>query len=94
MTRVILLAMVLAFISPANAAASECRFKFCQNRTVESPKVYLITNNHRQILGDLYDPGTGGRVQIRNNHRHIIGYIERDGTVTNTHRQKVGTLDW
>ncbi len=33
-------------------------------------------------------------LEIRNNHRQIIGYIERDGTVTNTHRQKVGTLDW
>ena len=42
---------------------------------------------------DIYNPGTG-RLQIRNNHWQIIGYIERDGTVTNTHRQKVGTLDW
>jgi hypothetical protein len=38
--------------------------------------------------------GHGRRLQIRNNHRQIIGYIEHDGTVTNTHRQKVGTLNW
>jgi hypothetical protein len=51
-------------------------------------------NTHRQKVGDIHDPGHGRRLQIRNNHRQIIGYIERDGTATNTHRQKVGTLDW
>ncbi len=55
---------------------------------------WAITNKHRQRLGDIYNPGHGRRVQIRDTSRRIIGYIERDGTVTNTHRQKVGTLDW
>jgi hypothetical protein len=32
-------------------------------------------------------------LQIRNHHRQIIGYIERNGTVTNTSRQKVGTIE-
>ena len=36
---------------------------------------------------------TRQRIQIRDTSRRIIGYIERDGTVTNTHRQKVGTID-
>ncbi len=60
------------------------------------------------MLGDTFcqelrpwDALAMGRLQIcltlakgdRNNHRQIIGYIERDGTVTNTHRQKVGTVD-
>ncbi len=53
----------------------------------------MITNKHRQRFGDIYNLGTG-RLQIRNNHRQIIGYIERDGTVTNTRRQRIGTLDW
>ncbi len=53
---------------------------------------WAITNKHRQWIGDIYNPGTG-RLQIRNNHRQIIGFIERDGTVTNTSRQRVGTLD-
>ena len=43
-------------------------------------------------IGEIYNPGTG-RLQIRNNSRQIIGYIERDGTVTNTSRQRIGTLD-
>ncbi len=30
---------------------------------------------------------------VTNNHRQIIGYIKRDGTVTNTSRQRIGTLD-
>ena len=34
-----------------------------------------------------------GRLQIQNDSRQIIGYVERDGTVTNTHRQPVGTLE-
>ena len=53
---------------------------------------WAITNKHRQRVGDIYNPGTG-RLQIRNNSRQIIGYIERDGTVTNTSRQRVGTID-
>ncbi len=55
---------------------------------------WAITNPSRQRLGDVYNPGHGRRVQIRDTSRRIIGYIERDGTVTNTHRQKVGTLNW
>ena len=51
-------------------------------------------------VGDIYDPGHWRRLKIhlavakvdRINHRQIIGYIERDGTVTNTSRQKVGTV--
>ncbi len=55
---------------------------------------WAITNRHRQPVGDIYNPGHNRRLQIRNNHRQIIGYIERDGTVTNTHRQRIGSLDW
>lgn len=43
-------------------------------------------------VGDIYNPGHGRRLQIRNNHRQIIGYVEADGTVTNTRRQKIGTI--
>jgi hypothetical protein len=55
---------------------------------------WAITNTSRQRLGDVYNPGSGRRLQIRDNSRRIVGYVERDGSVTNTHRQKVGTLDW
>ncbi len=42
---------------------------------------------------DVHNPGQGRRLQLRDNSRRIIGYIERDGTVTNTSRQRIGTLD-
>ena len=32
-------------------------------------------------------------VQIRDTSRRIIGYTERDGTVTNTHRQRVADIE-
>ncbi len=86
--------LTLAMILIASPAAARC-FKFQRDCTTSTstPKTFPITNEHRQRLGDIYDPGHGRRLQIRNNHRQIIGYIERDGTVTNTHRQKVGTID-
>ena len=54
---------------------------------------YKLTNDRRQVLGDIYDPGHGRRLQIRDNHRRIIGYIERDGTVTDTRRRKVRNIE-
>ncbi len=46
-----------------------------------------------QAENKVQPPVEGRRLQIRNNHRQIIGYIERDGTVTNTLRQKVGVVE-
>lgn len=74
----------LAFI-PVPAAA-KCTHSFC------GPTTRTITNEHRQKVGDIYNPGHGRRLQIRDNRRRIIGYIERNGTITNTRRQKVGTI--
>ncbi len=53
---------------------------------------YDITNDRRQVIGDVYDPGHGRRLQIRDNRRRIIGYIESDGTVTDKRRRKVGKI--
>ncbi len=90
------LTLTLAMILIAVPVAAEARcFKF-QNDCTEStstPTRSYIVNTHRQKVGDIYDPGHGRRLQIRNNHRQIIGYIERDGTVTNAHRQEVGTFE-
>lgn len=52
-----------------------------------------ITNPSRQRIGDVYNPGHVRRVQIRDTSRRIIGYIERDGTVTNTSRQRIGRVE-
>ena len=91
MIRVLTLA-TLAVVLATSPASAECRFKFCQNKAA-GPSRHYITNVHRQKVGDIYDPGTGGRLQIRDTHRRIVGYIERDGTITNRHRQKVLSVE-
>ena len=53
-------------------------------------KRYKITDERRRVIGDIYDPGTGGRLQIRDKHRRIIGCIEGDGDVTNQRRCQAG----
>ncbi len=91
------LTLTLAMILIAAPVTAEARcFKFqrdCPASTSTPTRSYIV-NTHRQKVGDIYDPGHGWRLQIRNNHRQIIGYIEGDGTMMNTHRQKIGTLDW
>ena len=67
-------------------ASARCVMSWCK---ADAPTRSYITNNSRQIIGDLYNPGHGRRVQIRNTSRQILGYIEGDGTITNTRRQKV-----
>ncbi len=54
---------------------------------------YKITDDRRRVIGDIYDPGTGGRLQIRDKHRRIIGYIEKDGDITDKSRRKVGEIE-
>ena len=90
---IILLIVLAAFLvwmetSPAMGA---CVLSHCKAEQTVKKRTY-ITNTHRQIVGDLYDPGTG-RVQIRDTSRRIVGYIERSGRITNTHRQKIGAIN-
>ena len=56
-------------------------------------KRYKITDDHRRVIGDIYDPGHGRRLQIRDKDRRIIGYIERDGDITDKRRRKVGGIE-
>ncbi len=82
----------------ASTASARCLMSYCKDSStaVSTPAPstsWAITNTSRQRLGDVYNPGHGRRLQLRNNDRRIIGYIERDGTVTNTHRQPVGTIE-
>jgi len=56
-------------------------------KLADSAERTKITNKHRQIIGDLYDPGHGQRIQIRDKHRRIIGYIRADGKITDTRRR-------
>ena len=90
MTMRTLIFTILAVLLLATPASAKCIMSYCKK---EAPTRSYITNTHRQIVGDLYDPGHNRRVQIRNNARQIIGYVERDGTIMNRHRQKVGTIE-
>ncbi len=80
---------LLAILLVGPPAQGACIMSYCKENV---PKRSYITNRHRQIVGDLYDPGTG-RIQIRDTSRRIVGYIERSGRVTNTHRQKIGATN-
>ncbi len=93
----ILAALFAALPSPAMAGGCDyyCRKNGGTAASTPAPATsWAITIQHRQKIGDVYSPGGGRRLQLRDNDRRIVGYVERDGTVTNTHRQKVGTLDW
>ena len=87
------LTLTLFLIATPMTADARCFMSYCkgQGATSTASRSY-ITNTARQKVGDLYDPGHGRRVQIRDTSRRIIGYIERDGTVTNTSRQRIGTI--
>jgi len=85
----IALAVFLVWVdaTPANGA---CLMSYCHDK---APTRSYITNIYRQKVGDLYTPVLGQRTQIRDTSRRIIGYIEVDGTITNTHRQKKGRIN-
>ncbi len=90
---IILLIVLASFLvwfegSPAEGA---CVLSYCKDDS-RKPSRQLVTNEHRQVIGDLYDTGHGRRIQIRDTDRRIIGYIERSGRITNTSRQKRGEL--
>jgi hypothetical protein len=90
-----LTALILALILTTSPASAKCWSwqSDCTEASSTGTSRSYITNTHRQKVGDIYNPGHGRRLQIRNNHRQIIGYIERDGTVTNTSRQRIDTID-
>ena len=96
MTRLMILA-ILAVVLASPEASARCLMSYCKDSSTASTPApstsWAITNTSRQHLGDVYNPGHGRRLQIRDTSRRIIGYIERDGTVTNTSRQRIGTLD-
>ena len=92
LTALILAALAVILIAAPSGVSARCIMSYC-NKTTPTPTRSYITNTSRQIIGDLYNPGHGRRVQIRDTSRRIIGYIERDGTVTNISRQRIGTIE-
>ncbi len=95
--RIVILAALATLVLSAAPTSATCIMSYCKDGAVTASPApstsWAITNTSRQRLGDIYNPGHGRRVQIRDTSRRIIGYIERDGTVTTTHRQKVGTIE-
>ena len=87
---IILLIALAAFLIwvDTTPAYGQCAMSYC---TDKAPTRSYVTNIHRQKVGDLYSV-PGQRTQIRDRFRRIIGYVEMDGTITNTHRQKKGQL--
>lgn len=92
--------ILVAFIStvllavPATAdACSKYLINICQDKNAKDSKrpTQVIRNQHRERVGDVYDPGTG-RLQLRDNHREVQGYIEPDGDVTDSRRQPIGRI--
>jgi len=88
---------IMAVVLASPEASARCLMSYCKDSSTASTPVpstsWAITNTSRQRLGDVYNPGHGRRLQLRDNDRRILGYIERDGTMTNTSRQRIGTLD-
>ena len=72
--------MILA-ISPASA---RCIMSYCKDGAATASPApatsWTITNEQRQRLGDVYNPGHRRRLQLRDNDRRILRYIERNGT--------------
>jgi hypothetical protein len=91
MTRTLIFT-TLAVLLANSPASARCILSHCQSDTAASSRAY-ITNTHRQIVGDVYAPRGGQRIQIRDTFRRIIGYIEADGTITNRHRQPVANIE-
>ena len=86
--------MILAVILASPPVSAKCLMSYCKDQgTTSTLSRSYITNTSRQIIGDLYDPGHGRRLQIRDRDRRILGFIEKDGTITNTRRQRVGTIE-
>ena len=91
--RTLILATLATLVLASPEASATCIMSYCKDKATSTPTRSYITNTHRQKVGDFYNPGHGRRLQIRDTSRRIIGYIERDGTVTNTSRQRIGTIE-
>jgi hypothetical protein len=72
--------------------AAACYGWTCEE-TATAPSRHCIIDTSRRIGGDLYRLSPDRRLQIRDQHRQIIVCIEADGTITNTSRQRVGTVE-
>jgi hypothetical protein len=75
--------ILLILFGDVGKATGACAMSYCKKEPTRT-----VTNTHRQISVDIYDPGHGKRRQIRDRHRRIIGYIESNGSITNINRQK------
>jgi hypothetical protein len=90
----ILAAVALLITFPTTAQARCYSWQTsCEIAKPAPGEKWKITDDRRQRLGDIYNPGHNRRLQIRDNHRRIIGYIEENGALTDTRRKKVGAVE-
>jgi hypothetical protein len=91
---IILAAIALVTALPTTAEARCYSWQTsCEIAKPAAGEKWKITNDRRQKLGDIYNPGHNRRLQIRDNHRRIIGYIEENGSLTDSRRRKVGAIE-
>lgn len=90
---IMFIVVVFALFLQTSPACSECVMSYCKEQTQKRTYIRNNWESGRQIVGDIYAPSGGGRLQIRNKHRQIIGYIESDGSITNIRRQKIGEIN-
>ena len=60
---------------------------------VSIPSRAYITDKDRRVVGDVYNPGPGRRVQIRDKHRRVKWYIDKNGNITDKHRRVRGNIN-
>ena len=65
----------------------------CPYNEAASAERYKIIDEHRKVVGDIYDPKNDRRVQIRDKQRRIVGYIEKSGKITDKRRRKIGVIE-
>ena len=95
MTRLVIVLTVLLASTIATSPVAACQFKFQCSRTVERSRPQAILDRGRlRQRAEIYDPGHGKPLQVRD-HRtlRVLGYIEKDGTITDWHRRKVGSIE-
>lgn len=93
MRLIFLAAAVVALMASHADAGDQRRYS---ERFLGKQKTYDVRQDWYdggKKIGTIYDPGYNRPLQIRDNQRVIHGYIERDGTITNTSRQEVGTIE-
>lgn len=95
MTRHMIILAALAVLLATSPASAACQFKFQCNPMVDMTKPRAILDSDGLgVRAEIYNPNVPGKpLQIRDPRTlRVLGFIERDGTLTDTRRRKVGEI--